>query len=114
VDCEEVTALEDQALCFRGIYEETCYTARCERDQPLQAVSESPVVDITSGSVHLEVCWIDQPTSLPSGLIEADLSTIDLGGRTLPLVMSQTGDSDSAWKGKSRSCAWWYNRSPLS
>ena len=23
---------------------------------------------ITSGRVHPEVCWIDQPTSLPSGL----------------------------------------------
>ena len=24
--------------------------------------------DITSGLVHLDVCWIDQSTSLPSGL----------------------------------------------
>jgi len=30
----------------------------------------SPVFDSTSGSVHLDVCWIDQPTSLPSGLLQ--------------------------------------------
>jgi len=33
-----------------------------------QVVSESPIFDITSGSVHPDVCWINKPPSLPSGL----------------------------------------------
>jgi hypothetical protein len=48
------------------------YTTRCECDQPLQAVLKICLFlffsDITSGCVHLDLCWIDQSTSLPSGL----------------------------------------------
>ena len=29
---------------------------------------KSDYYDITGGRVHLNVCWIDQSTSLPSGL----------------------------------------------
>ena len=35
--------------------------------------------DITSGRVHLDVCWIDQSTSLPVANV-AHLSVIHLGG----------------------------------
>ena len=43
-----------------------CHQLWC--DQPLQAVSEIGPYDITGGRVYLDVCWIDQSTSLPSGL----------------------------------------------
>ena len=43
---------------------------------------KSASCDITGGRVLLDVCWIDQSTSLPSGTVVnvAHLSVVDLGG----------------------------------
>jgi len=58
------------ALSFELCYylEGSYFTTRCECDWPFRAASESPACDITHGTVHPDVCWIDKPISLPSGL----------------------------------------------
>ena len=61
--------------------------------------------DITSGRVHQDVCWIDQFTSLPSGLKQ-------MLRWTSPLVMSE--DTDFQWLvTANHTYTWWYNISTL-
>ena len=58
----------------------TYYATRCECDYPLQAIiRKSASSAIPSGRIHLEVCWIDQPTQWTVANV-AHLSVIHLGG----------------------------------
>ena len=44
------------------------HATRCGVINRYKSFWKSFPYDITDGLVHLEVCWIDQSTSLPSGL----------------------------------------------
>lgn len=91
---------------------------RCKNGHSPQKVNHIAIticVKIINNSVHLELCWLDQPISLPtvwavaSGRLiyppyfQVDTPTCDvkLGGRSKPL-----GRANHAH-------AWRYNRSPL-
>jgi len=57
-------------VCLQSILKETYYTTRCESDQPFQSGFKKQfhhwfLASQVGVPVHLEVCWIDQPTSLP-------------------------------------------------
>ena len=67
----------------------------CECDYPSSHLNIDPALflsEITSGRVHLDVCWVDQCTSLPSGLTQMLLIYPSIHHThskwTLPLGMS--------------------------
>jgi len=74
-----------------------------------------PSSDLTSGNVHL--WWLDQSTSLPSGLYrQVNRSSQRTSRWTFPLVMSLDGSHMAIVKRlamANHTHTWWHNMSPL-
>jgi len=76
-----------------------------------------PSSDITSGNIHLDVCWLDQFTCRYSPLGRLVVWSCNNTSRwTFPLVMSLDGSHmaiDSRLTMANHAHTWWHNMSPL-